>query len=196
MSSVVKKRFETGKMTKIAMLSAVAYGLMFLELAIPIFPGFLKLDISDVPAVIAGFAMGPMAAVTVELIKNLLHATMTTTGGVGELANFVIGVAMVAPASWIYMRNKTKKGALIGMVVGTLSMAIVGALANLLVLLPFYAQFMPLEEIVAWSAQANNAIVDIKTLVLFGITPFNIFKGVVVFGVTYPIYKRLSGILR
>jgi riboflavin transporter FmnP len=190
-------KIQTKTLTRIAVLSIIAFVLMFLDFALPIFPAFLKIDISDVPALIGTFAYGPLAGVIIELIKNILITVFkgSQTGFVGEAANFVIGCALVIPAGIIYKRNKDRKNAIIGLAVGVLSMTIVGALANYFILLPLYAQFMPVEAIIEMGSIVISAINDFKTLVLYGITPFNIFKGLIVSIITMLIYKRLSPFL-
>lgn len=189
------KKLSVSKMTKIAMLSVLAFVIMQLELMIPIFPSFLKLDMSDLPALIGAFAMGPMAGVAIEAVKNILHLLQTSTGGVGELANFAIGSAIVIPSAIIYAKNKSKKSAIIGLLVGTLFMAIVGALANYFVLIPFYTAFMPIDTIVELGTIVNPSINSVATLVLFGIVPFNLFKGLVLSALTLILYKRISPVL-
>lgn len=189
------KKLSVSKMTKIAMLSVLAFVIMQLELMIPIFPSFLKIDMSDLPALIGAFAMGPFAGVAIEAVKNILHLLQTSTGGVGELANFAIGSAIVIPSALIYAKNKSKKSAVTGLLVGTVFMAIVGALANYFVLIPFYTAFMPIDTIVELGTVVNPAINSVATLVLFGIVPFNLFKGLVLSALTLVLYKRISPVL-
>lgn len=183
------------KLIKVALLAALAYMLMFLELALPIFPSFLKLDISDLPAIISALAMGPLYGVAVELIKNLLHLMQTSSGGIGELANFIVGSALIIPAGLIYGKNHTKLGAAIGLAVGVVCMAIAGGLANYFILIPFYQSFMPIEAIVAMAAEVNGAVTNLFTLVLFAIVPFNLFKGTIIAVLTLLLYKRVSPLL-
>ncbi|MDM8533526.1 ECF transporter S component [Clostridiaceae bacterium HSG29] len=133
-----KKLLSVKNMAKISILSVIAFILMQIELPLPIFPSFLKVDLSDLPALIGGFALGPAVGILIELFKNLMHLTRTSTSGVGELANFLVGIALVVPASMIYFKNKTKKNAIIGLLVGTIVMGIVGGIFNYFVLLPFY----------------------------------------------------------
>lgn len=186
----------TSNMIKIALLAVISYLVMFIEFPLPFFPPFLKIDFSDLPALIGGFAIGPMAGVIIELIKNLLHFVFqTSTGGVGELANFVIGSALIFPAAVIYHMNKSKKNAIYGLIVGSITMGIVGGLANYYVLLPFYSKFMPLEVIVSSAAALNSMITDMNSLIIYGIVPFNIIKALLVSVVTLTIYKRVSVIL-
>ncbi len=126
------KRGYVKEMTKISVLSAVAAVLMLIEFPLFFAPEFYKLDLSEVAVLIGGFALGPMAAMMIELIKVLLNLALngTVTGGVGEAANFIIGCSFVLPASIIYYKNKTMKSAIIGMAIGVFSMAVVGSLAN------------------------------------------------------------------
>ncbi|SHI63470.1 Riboflavin transporter FmnP [Geosporobacter subterraneus DSM 17957] len=187
----------TKALTKISILSVIAYLIMFLEMPVMFFPGFLKIDLSDIPALVGAFAMGPAAGIMIELIKNILHfITKTTTGGVGELANFLVGIALIVPAAIAYRQYQSKKAAVIGVIIGTMVMGITGGLANYYILLPFYAKIMPMEQIIAWSAAANGAIVDMKTLIFYAIIPFNILKGIVVAVITSMLYKKLSPILK
>lgn len=195
MVTTTKKKLNVSTMTKVAMLSVIAFVLMQLELLIPIFPAFLKIDVSDLPALIGAFALGPFAGVAIEAVKNILHLLQTTTGGVGELANFVIGSAIIVPAALIYKKNKSKKSAIIGLAIGTVAMAITGALANYFVLIPFYTAFMPIDAIVGMGTAVNHNINSVWDLVLLGILPFNLFKGVVLSVLTLILYKHLSPIL-
>lgn len=186
-------RFETWKMTRIAVLSAVAIVLFFVEIPVV---AFYKLDISTFPAIIAGFSMGPLAGAIVLLIKDLLHLTATSTAGVGELADFIMSLAFVLPASMLYARNKTRRSALIGLVVGTVCISVVGALTNYFVLLPFYSTVMPMEAIMNVAKKAVSSIENTLQLVLYITLPFNLLKGVVLSAVTFLTYKQVSPLLR
>jgi len=190
-------RMETKSVVKIGMLSAIAYIIMFLEFPIPIFPAFLKLDFSDIPALIGGFAISPIAGVLIQLIKNLIHfITKTSTGGVGELGNFIVGASYVFVASYLYKIHHNKKGAIIGCLAGIVAMTVAGAFFNLFVLLPFYSKIMPVEAIIAMGSMITPLIYDLPTLVLYGIVPFNIFKGTAVSIVTILIYKKVSPVFK
>lgn len=182
---------------KISILSAVSFIVMLFEFPLPFMPPFLKIDLSEVPVLTAAFAMGPLSGVLVEFIKNALHLMKTSTVGVGELANFLVGVSYVVPAGIIYKRHKTRKGAYAALTVGTLSMAVFASLFNYFVLLPVYASVLewPLEGIVAMCTQVNSYITDVRSLIAFGILPFNLVKGVVVSVIVGLIYKKISPIL-
>lgn len=191
--------FSAKMLAKVGVLSAIAFVLMVLDFPLWFAPGFLKFDLSEVPALFGTFALGPVAGVLIQLIKNILNATLkgTTTMGVGELSNFVVGCLFVIPAGVIYNKNKTYKNAIIGMIVGVLAMTIGASLSNYYVMIPFYAKVfgMPLEKIIAMGSAVNKHVVDFKTLILYAIVPFNLFKGFVVTLVTLLLYKRVSPIL-
>ena len=125
-----EKRVNVRYLTVTAMLSAVAYILMFLDFSVPFMPAFIKMDLSELPALIGSFAMGPLCGVVVCLIKNVLHLFITTTGGVGELSNFILGVAFVLPAGLIYKHKKNRKSALIGSLTGAAFMGIFSIVSN------------------------------------------------------------------
>ena len=123
---------------KTGILSAAAIALMYLEFSLPFFPGFLKFDFSEVPALLATFSMGPLTGIVVEFIKNLAHLPASHTAMVGELANFIMGSAFVGVAGLIYRYNKTKKGAMISLAAGTAALTISGCLVNYFITIPFY----------------------------------------------------------
>lgn len=187
-----KELFATKNLVLISLLSAVAYVLMLLHFPIK-FIGFLELEFSDIPAIIGGILYGPAVGVIIELIKNLIKAiTATTTGGVGELANFVICSAFVLPASILFRRMRGKGRALLSFGVATISMVVVGALINYFIMVPLYAKvFGGMDAVINVSSQMIPAIKDLGTIVLFGITPFNLVKGILLGIVSYYIYKPL-----
>lgn len=187
------------KMTKVAMLSALATILMLppLEMLLPFMPPFLKMDFSDLPALVGAFALGPVSGIIIELFKNLIHLTMTQSFGVGELANFVVGTVFVATAGYIYKFKRTKGRAILGMLFGTLAMTIASVIMNYFVMLPFYATLfgMSMNDIVAMTTKVNGLVNDVKTLIVFVFVPFNLFKGLVVSLITALFYKRISPLL-
>lgn len=188
-------------MVQIAMLAAVATVLMLWEVPMPfIAPSFYKMDLSEVPIMIGAFAMGPLAAAVIELIKILLNFVLngTTTAGVGELGNFIMGCALVMPAGFIYKQAKTKKHAIIGMATGIVCMAVASALVNSLLLLPAYGKAfgMPVDTFVEMGAAIIPAIHSLTTFCLFSVAPFNIIKGIVVSLITLVLYKHISRLLK
>jgi riboflavin transporter FmnP len=186
-------------MAIMALMSALAMVLMLFDFPILfIAPNFYKLDFSEIPVLLGGFMLGPVASVIIELVKILLKLLIkgTSTGGVGELANFCVGCALTVPASIFYFKNKSRKSAIIGMVVGTVLMAVLGVFLNYYIMIPFYENFMPLDQIIAAGAAINPAISTKWNFCWFAVAPFNLFKGVLVSLITMVIYKRVSRLLK
>ena len=167
---------------KVGIFSAIAFVLQLLGSIVPKVSGFLEVEVSELPALIMSLALGPMAGVMVELIKNILHSPMTTTGFVGEFANFVINGIFVFVCGVIYQKNRTKKGAIIALAVATITLVIAAFFVNLFVMLPLYMGGAP------FAARLN--------LDLFTIAPFNLIRGTVLSLITILIYKKISGFLK
>ena len=191
------KRTDTRKLTSVAMLSAVSTVLMFFSFNVPLMPSFIKMDLSELPALLASFTFGPVSGVTVCLIKNLINLFFTTTGGVGELSNFLLGTMFVAPAGFIYQKMKTKKGAMIASVIGAATMAVLSIFTNYFITYPVYANLMaPMEAIIgAYRAINPNVETLIDALVWFNM-PYTFIKGMLSVIITMFIYKPLAPILR
>ena len=191
------KSFSLDRITKVGILSALSYGLMFIQVPIPIAPPFMKLDLADVPSLIGGFALGPWYGVMIHFIKNLLNLSKTMTGGVGELSNFIVGSTFVLVSSLIYRNNKTKKNSILSLILGVLAMSAVATISNAFVVFPLYGKAMNM-DLSAFAAQAgkNSLVKNYFTLMIFSIAPFNIIKGAVESIVTELIYKRISPILK
>lgn len=193
------KNYKVNMLVKISVLAAISVVLMMFQISLPIFPSFLEIDLSDLPALFGGFALGPIAGIIICFLKNLLNVVLTgtITGGIGELSNFVIGASMVSVSAITYNRIRSKKGAIIGLALGVVAMTIVGAFSNYFVMLPLYAKIMmPLEEIIKMGTVINPAITDLKTFVLWSVVPFNLLKGGMVSIVTAMFYKKISPILK
>ena len=194
-----KKLSDTHYITYTAVLSAVAGVLMLFEIPLFFAPSFYKLDLSELPVLICTFYLGPVAGVVSELLKVVLKLILkgTTTAFVGDFANFAVGCSFVLPASIFYHSKPSRQRALLGLVVGTLTMTVFGSAFNAVYLLPkFSALFgMPLDVIVGMGTKVNGAITGVSTLVLFAVVPFNLLKGVVVSCLTMLLYKRISPIL-
>lgn len=196
MTAVSAKRLNVRYMTVTAMLSAIAYILMFLDFSVGFMPEFIKMDLSELPALIGSFAMGPVCGVTICLIKNILHLFITSTGGVGELSNFILGVAFVLPAGLIYKHKKSRKNALLGSLAGAVLMGLVSIVSNYFLVYPIYYNFMPKETIL----QAYQAFLPfirsiLQSLIIFNM-PFTIFKGLCSAAITFLTYKHISPILK
>ena len=194
-----KTRMNIRYMTVTAMLSALAFILQFFEFSIPaLIPPFIKMDLSDLPELIGSFAMGPLYGVLICLIKNLLHLFVTSTGGVGELSNFLLGAVFVLPAGLIYQKKKTKKRAICGAVLGAAAMALFSIAANYYIVYPVYTAFMPMDTIIAAYQQIMPSIPDgglLQCLIVFN-APFTFVKGMLSVIITVLVYKHLSPIIK
>lgn len=188
---------DTRYIAKIGILSAIAVILMFFEVPLPMMPSFLKLDASELPAIIGAFVLGPMAGIGIEFIKNLLHVASTQTMGIGEIANFLVGAAFILPAGYLYQKYKSQRGAIISLTIGTFSMMLVASLLNYFILLPLYQAVLhfPLEQIINMGTVANPNIIDLKSFITMAIAPFNLIKGVVISVFTLLIYKKILPVL-
>lgn len=183
-------------LTVTAMLSAVAFILMFLDFSVPFMPAFIEMDISELPALIGAFSFGPVCGVIVCLVKNLMHLLITTTGGVGEISNFILGAVFVFPAGWIYKRKKTRKRAFFGSLAGAVFMALVSVISNCFIVYPFYTMIMPMEEIVGmYQAIVPGVNGLLECLIVFNM-PFTFFKGMLSVGIAFFIYKHISPVLK
>ena len=190
----------TRKVVMIGMFSAISGILYCFDFALPIAPSFYKLDFSELPALIAGFAFGPVAGGLVEFIKEIVKLLLksTSTAFVGDLANFLIGCMLVLPASVIYQFHKSRKSALVGCAAGTVVMTVFGTWFNAVYLLPTFATLygMPLDAILGMGTAINPAVKDITTFVILMVAPINIIKGVGISALTMLIYKKLSPIIK
>ncbi|WP_195238466.1 ECF transporter S component [Romboutsia sp. 1001285H_161024_C4] len=190
--------FSTSTLVKVGILSAIGYILMFISVPIPVlFPDFLKIDVSDLPALLGGITLGPTAGVIIAFLKNLLQfiTGMSTTGGVGELANFIIGGSFVWTVSYIYSKKRETKDLIIGLLLGIIVMTIVGCLSNYFIMLPFYSTIMPIEAVIEMGAAINPVIVDKLSFVIWIIAPFNILKATIMSLLTLPMYKKTEKVL-
>lgn len=187
-------------MTSIALLSAVAGILMLFEFPLPfIAPGFYKVDLSEVPVVVGAFALGPVAGVLIEFVKIIINLFVngTTTAFIGEMANFLIGIAFVIPASMVYYLKRNKKKAIIGLIYGTFFTTITGVLLNAYVLLPFYAAaFGGMENIVAAGTAVNPAINSVFTFCMIAVAPFNLIKFSVVSVISLSVYGSVLRVIK
>ncbi len=194
------KKDTTHNLTVAAMLSAVAFILMFIEFPIPmLIPAFIKMDFSDLPALLGAFALGPVYGVIISFMKNLLHIVIkgTSTACVGEPSNFILGAIFSAVAGYLYKHHKSRKTAIIGAVAGAVAMGVLSVPSNYFVVYPAYVQFyhMPLEAILGmYQAILPSADSLIKCLIIFNL-PFTLVKGLLDAVLCMLIYKPLSPIL-
>ncbi len=182
----------TKKITYSAMFAAIATIVMFFEFPLPFMPPFLKVDLSGAVSLLAAFMFGPVSAILITLVKDIIHSFSTTTGYVGEIGDFLMTSAFCVVASLTYRRVHTKKGAVTGMALGTVVMAIVGCFTNKYMLIPFFSQVMPIEDILSACSAINPLIGSVDTYIIFGALPFNLIKGCILSVITLLLYKRLS----
>ncbi len=191
----------TAWFVRVAMLSSVATILMLFEFPLPfIAPPFYEIDLSEVPVFIGAFAMGPVAGIVIEGVKILLNLIIngTVTAGVGEVANFVMGVAFVLPGALVYKKKKTKANAIWGLIAGTIILTVSSCFINAFIMLPVFASAfkMPIDVIVGMGTKIWPAVDTMFEFVLLCVAPFNLLKGVIVSLVTTLIYKYVSPLLK
>lgn len=195
-----EKQSPARRVAYVGIFAAIAAVLMYLEFPLPFAPAFYEIDFSEIPVLICSFSLGPVAGVVCEFLKVVLKLFLkgTSTAFVGDLANFVVGCALILPASVVYFANKTKKGALIGMAVGTACITVVGSLFNAVYLIPAFSVLYdtPLDELVGMGTKVNPGITSVNTLVLFAVAPFNLLKGVADSIITFFLYKHIERLLR
>lgn len=187
---------KTRQLTYIAMFSAISAVLMYYEFPLPFLPPFLKLDLSGIPILLAAFMLGPIQAVAIALIKDLVHVFTSTTGGIGQLADFLVLSSLAVTAHYIYVLTKTKKGALLACVTASVAAIAVASVANYFLIIPFYSKIMPIDAIIAACAAVNPAIDSIGMYILLGVVPFNIVKCFILSFVTMLSYKKLAHLIR
>ena len=200
MQNAIKKSglSSTKTIAKVGVLSAIAYVLMFISVPLPIFPSFLKIDVSDIPAIFGGMSLGPMAGLAIVIVKNFLQGiTASTTGGVGEFANVVIGGSYVLVICLFYKNAKNIKSVITGAILGTIVMTIIGCVVNYYVMIPLYSTVygMPLDAIIQMGTIINTKVTDLFTFVVWMIAPFNILKAAIMTAVTLPLFKKMEKIL-
>ncbi len=181
-------------MTSVALLAAISFALAFFEFPVPLSPSFAKMDISDFPALVGAMTLGPWAGLAVELIKNLLGLRSTSTGGVGELANFLMGGAMAFTAGMVYYKRSER--AWLACLLGSVAMAVMAALTNYFILLPLFENFMPMEALIASFSEFIPFIHTKLDVVLLNAVPFNLLKGLGISLVTLLVYPKLTPVLQ
>ena len=200
MQNTIKKQGleSTKTIAKVGILSAIAYVLMFISVPLPIFPSFLKIDLSDIPAIFGGMSLGPIAGIAIVIIKNFLQGiTASTTGGVGEFANVIIGGSYVLIICLFYRKWKNIKSVVAGGLVGIVAMTIMGCIMNYYIMMRLYATVygMPLDAIIQMGTVINSKVTDLYTFVIWMIAPFNIIKATLMTVVTLPLFKKMEKIL-
>ena len=194
---------KTHRLAVAAMLSAVAAVLQFIEFSIPLVPGFIKLDVSDLPALLGTFSLGPVYGVVIQLVKNLLHLPFGSSAGVGEISNFLHGAVFVFVAGLVYLRHKSRRSALWGSLAGALAMAIICVPLNYFFIYPAFVVIygLPMEGIIGMYQAILGGIAEVPTgdallncLLVFNV-PFTFCKGLLDVALCFLIYKPLSPLL-
>ncbi len=170
-------KLTTKQLTVSALLAAISTVIMFLEFNIPFIPPFLKLDFSDIPALVGGIAISPAIGVLVIVVKNLIHLLMTSTGGAGEAANIIMGCCYILPIA--FLSKKGKKGTICGAVLGIAAMTFIAMMFNYFILIPWYSNVMPIDAIIGMCAEVNSFIKDKADIIFYGVAPFNLIKGII-----------------
>ena len=198
----IKLQFTTKFVARTAVfaaLSVILYTVPFLKFKVPFFPPFLEIHLDEIPALIAGFAYGPISGILVIVVKTIIKLPMSTTMGVGELADLLYSVAFIVPAALIYKRYRNIKGAVVSLVVSSLIQAAVASIVTAFVMLDFYVFMMPgltMDSILAMCKAINPNITSLGwTFVLFVGLPFNLFKDAIVIVVTFILYKHLHRLI-
>lgn len=194
------KSKKTRKLVLIAILGALSAVLMVLRFPLPFLPPFLSFDFASIPVLIGAFALGPIAALAIIVVRIIIQLVLSGTNSMftGELQSLFLNIALVLPAALIYTKNKTKQGALQGMLVGTIINVIVAIFTNLMIIIPFYVSLygMDMAMIIEMCSAVNPYVDSTFKLVLLGIVPFNLIKNVIVCAITLVIYKKISPIIK
>ena len=194
-----KKRLSVKTVVLIGMFGALAAVLETFQIPVPFAPPFYKLDFAETPIMIGAFALGPVPAILMELVKNLLKILIngTTTMYVGDLGNFIGGCAFVLPASILYQKHRTRKMAMAGLGLSVFTGVLTAIVVNRFLTLPLYANLMfgGIENIISMGTAINPAITNLPTFAVFAIVPFNLLKLGMNAGITALVYKKVSVIL-
>lgn len=196
----MKTQTKVKKMALVAMLGAISALLMFIKTPLPFMPPFMDFDLSSLPEIIGGFALGPLSATAIIIIKILIKTALlgTSTAFTGEVQNVIVSMSYVLPAVWLYQKNKTKKIAIQALLLGVLCCVVVATLTNVYIMIPLYAKlyFNASTQVIVDMCHAVCPFVNnIWTMAIFGIVPFNIIKFGATSLVTYVIYKKISRII-
>ena len=197
MNTSVNKRSQNVRfIVMTGVLSAVATVLMMLSFSVPFMPSFIKMDFSELPALIASFSMGPISGVMVCLIKNLINLPMTTTGGVGELSNFLLGVCLVLPAGLVYRFRKNRRAAFLAALAGSAIMGLASLPLNYFLTYPIYAKILPIEAIVGMYQAIFPGVDGLFSCLLIFNVPYTFLKGLIDTLLTFVLYKRISPLIK
>lgn len=191
-----KRNVQIRAMVVTAILAAMSYILAMMSFSVPFMPSFIKLDVSELPALIGSFSLGPVYGVLICLIKNLLGLMNSSTNGIGELSNFLLGAMFVFPAGLLYQRNKTRKGAIIGSLIGAICMAVGSVFTNIFLVYPIYYNFMAKEAILSAYQLIVPAMKSVEQSIICFNMPFTFIKAMLSVLISLLVYKRLSPVIK
>lgn len=191
-----KRNAQIRAMVVTAILAAMSYILAMMSFSVPFMPSFIKLDVSELPALIGSFSLGPVYGVLICLIKNLLGLMNSSTNGIGELSNFLLGAMFVFPAGMLYQRNKTRKGAIIGSLIGAICMAVGSVFTNIFLVYPIYYNFMAKEAILSAYQLIVPAMKSVEQSIICFNMPFTFMKAMLSVLISLLVYKRLSPVIK
>ena len=191
-----KRNVQIGAMVVPALLAAMYYILAQMSFSVPFMPSFVKLDVSELPALIGSFSLGPVYGVLICLIKNLLGLMNSGTNGIGELSNFLLGAMFVFPAGLLYQRNKARKGAIIGSLIGAICMAVGSVFTNIFLVYPIYYNFMAKEAILSAYQLIVPAMKSVEQSIICFNMPFTFMKAMLSVLISLLVYKRLSPVIK
>lgn len=188
------------RLTTASMMGAIAFVLLSVNFSIPVLSPFAEIDMAALPELIGGFVLGPIGALEIIIVKVVLKTLIVGTESMytGEIQNFLLSVAFVLPAVLYYRKDRTKRGAVIGLIIGSLCKVVVGIFTNLYIIFPFYISLygMDWQGIVDICSKANPLIKDVPTMVAFSIVPFNIVSTAISSVITMLVYKKISKLLK
>ena len=197
---ILKQVLNIRNISVISVLGALGAVLMLIDFPIAIAPNFYKLDLGDLPCLIGAFALGPVPALFIQIVKIIVKLLLkpTSTAFVGEMAAFICSSALTVTAGFVYSKKKNKENAVKGMILGTLIMSIVATAANYLFIIPAYVQMfhMPLEAIIGMGHEIFPAVTDKFSFVLCCVLPFNLIKAAIVDVLTFILYKHISPLIK
>ena len=191
-----KRNVQIRAMVVTAILAAMSYILAMMSFSVPFMPSFIKLDVSELPALIGSFSLGPVYGVLICLIKNLLGLMNSSTNGIGELSNFLLGAMFVFPAGLLYQRNKTRKGAIIGSLIGAICMAVGSVFTNIFLVYPIYYNFMAKEAILSAYQLIVPAMKSVEQSIICFNMPFTFMKAMLSVLISLLVYKRRSPVIK
>ena len=194
--TITNKSKNTDRIVLCGILGGVATVLMFFSFSVPFMPSFIKMDFSELPALLAAYSYGPLAGVAVCFVKNVLNLFFTTTGGIGELANFMLGCMFVTPAGFVCSKHKSKKSAIAGALLGAVTMAVAGVFINYYIVYPVYTVFMPIETIMGMYQSILPSVENLWQALLIFNMPFTFVKGMANVIMAMWVYRPLSPLLK